>query len=158
MRFREVRYATAGVGAVAVTIGVAVAVNLLLSAWPSATSDVERALFALLAVAVVALCVLVARMSSVTEVSADGVSLAFRLGVTVWRRRIARDDLAVDGVEQVGVVRAGGLGLRFLGAGRVALMVRSGPGVVLRTLDGRRTYVVGSDRIDELLGVLVAHR
>lgn len=156
--FREVRHASAGVAAVVVTIGVAVAVNLLLSAWPSTTSDAERAAFALIAAAALGLCVLIARMSTVAEVTTEGVHLVFRLGVTVWRRRIPWTDLAVDGVERVSAVRAGGLGLRYLGAGRIALMVRAGPGVVLRTRGGERTYVVGSERVDDFLDALAAHR
>lgn len=158
MTFREVRYSSTGIGVAVVLIGVAVAVNTLISAWPSTTSDTERLLFAILSAAVIGLCLLVARMSSVTEVTVDGVELRFRLGITIWRRHISWDDLSLDGVERVGVVRAGGLGLRYLGGGRTALVVRPGPGVVLRTRGGERTYVVASDRADELVDVLTPHR
>ncbi|QGQ18490.1 hypothetical protein GC089_03505 [Cellulomonas sp. JZ18] len=158
MTFREVRYASTGIRVAVVLIGVAVAVHTLISAWPGTTSDTERFLFAILSAAVVGLCLLVARMSSVTEVTVAGVELRFRLGITIWRRHIPRDDLSIDGVERVGVVRAGGLGLRYLGGGRTVLTVSPGPGVVLRTRGGERTYVVGSDRADELVDALSPHR
>lgn len=157
MTFKEVRYASPVVSVVTVAIGLAVAANLLVSTWSSAASGAEQTLFVSLAVAVIALCVAVARMSTVTLVGPDGVELVFRVGITVWRRRIPWSEIAVDGVERVSVMRAGGLGLRYLGGGRIALMVRPGPGVVLQTRERRNTYVVGSDRTSELLHVLT-HR
>ena len=158
MTFREVRHASAGARVAIVGVGVVVAVSTLLPQWASTTSDSERTLLVALMAFVIGLCLLAAGMSSVTEVTTEGVELTFRLVIPIWHRRIPWDDLSVDGVERVGVIRAGGLGLRYLGGGRVAVLVRPGPGVVLHARGGERTYVVGSDRSTELIDTLTAHR
>ena len=101
------------------------------------------------------LCAAVARMSSAVLVGPDVATLSMRLGgVLVWRRRLHADD--VQRVERgvAGAMSAGGLGLRFLGGGRVALMVRHGDAVRIGLTDGYREYLVVTERPEELMTAL----
>lgn len=102
----------------------------------------------------------VARMSSAVLVEPEGVRLGFRIGgIPVWRRRIRARDIERVEKSTVDALSAGGLGLRFLGGGRAALMVRQGDAVRIVLADGWRQYLVATDRADELehaLSALVA--
>ncbi|HVN10563.1 MAG TPA: hypothetical protein VMT69_00590 [Kineosporiaceae bacterium] len=71
-----------------------------------------------------------------------------------WRRRIRLDGIASVEVRDVSPLRdAGGYGLRFRGHGRVALVMRRGPAVEVRTVTGE-TYLVGTVRPQLLLAAL----
>ena len=85
------------------------------------------------------------------ENGADAVRLALP---PFWRRVVPVGELtAARTVTVTDVTALGGYGLRFLGAGRTALVLRPGPAVELVVADGR-SYLVGTARPQELLAAI----
>lgn len=152
--FRESRYASPGLRVAVAGLGVAVAASFLVSAVPDAESAGDLVLFAAIGGAVVVLMTAIAAMRSYVLVQAGGLRLTFALGgVTVWRRELAGREISRVGTTAVGALAAGGLGLRYLGPRRWALLVRSGVTVAVTCADGWE-YVVATDRPGDLLAAL----
>ncbi|MGZ4626080.1 MAG: hypothetical protein ACXV3S_07285 [Kineosporiaceae bacterium] len=86
-------------------------------------------------------------------VRGDELSLALP---PFWRRGIRLDRIASLEVRDVSPLRdAGGYGLRFRGERRVALVMRRGPAVEVRTVTGE-SYLIGTSRPQLLLAALDA--
>ncbi|KGM13581.1 hypothetical protein [Cellulomonas bogoriensis] len=158
MTFCEVRYTTRALTVLLVVFGVGLTASILIAGLPDMSTGGERAGLIGASLFGLALCVGCALMSSVVRVGPDGVELELRLGFSIWHRQIPWSELEGAEVEPLSALRSGGLGLRSLGGGRMALLVRPGTGVVMRLRGGRRSYVVASDRAGELLEALNAPR
>jgi hypothetical protein len=130
-------------------IAVAVALLVLIAAvWSRAEGLAPKLLLA--AVGAVTLLFSVFTHSRVV-VDRDVIRLSL---VPVWRKTLhLRDVNAARHVRLNAFVQSGGLGLRWLGNKRVALILRGHDCVELTTASGH-TYVVGTSRPDELLSVL----
>ena len=73
-----------------------------------------------------------------------------------WRRTVRLERISGVEVIEVSPLRdTGGYGLRFGGGGRVALVMRRGPAVEVRTVTGER-YVIGTRRPEQLVAALAA--
>ena len=153
--FDEERHATAAVRALIIGLCLVAATSTVVTAWPASRGDTERTALVVGAVVLVTLGVLASTMSTTVRVSHRGVDIAFALGVTVWRRHLEWWQVRTVDLRSVSAVRAGGLGLRWLGSGTVALMVRPGPAVAIGT-DAGRTYVVVTDRPTQLIAALTS--
>lgn len=153
--FRETRRAAKELQVGVILLGIAITSFIIATAVPDARSTAEAIGLVLVALGSMALVLGVARMSSVVEVDpARGVTLRFRLGAPVWRRVITWDEISEVSEGSLSMAAAGGLGLRWIGPGRWALLVRGGSVVTIKAPNGSREYLVGTDRPAELLTAL----
>ena len=153
--FRETRHASRELQVGVVLLGLVITSFIVATAVPDSRSTAEAVGFVLVALGSMALVLGAARMSSVVEVDpVRGVSLGFRLGIPVWRRAISRDEISEVADGTLSMAGAGGLGLRWIGPGRWALLVRGGSVIVIKVPDGSKEYLVGTDRPAELMAAL----
>ena len=117
------------------------------------TNRGDAAAYGVLTVVGVLLPLVIALVHS--RIAVDDSQLVLSLW-PVWTKRIPVTDVADATEVVVSPVRDfGGVGLRFAGQGRIALLMRRGPAVAVQTASGR-TYVLGTadpDGLIEALGV-----
>lgn len=94
------------------------------------------------------------RLKAVIQVDSSG--LVMRLS-WLWRRRVNFSDISSADIGRQSAVTAGGVGLRFLGNHRVALLMEGGDVVQVHLRNSPRTYLLGATQPRKLTDALASH-
>jgi hypothetical protein len=136
----------------AIAAAQAVVLGAVVRAGPGPASPAASPVaLALGVVAGVLLPLLLMTVHTAVAVTDEGLWLALP---PFWRRTVPLERITSVAVRDVSPLRdAGGYGLRFGGGGRVALVMRRGAAVEVRTVTGER-YLVGTRQPEQLVRAL----